>query len=171
MAIAVTYWITNIQGFTMQNDGSCPLFSDHGKPRLGDTEYYRSGERDFSRRLYCLCCGTAMTDRYYKQGCKFALLTNCSCVVCVPCVRWHRIFKGIGNTCPVCKTGYAFYVSNNYWLPEGRSKLARLCNFLKYTATQRCAYAKRGVCKYGSWCIYKHENQEDDTEDSTEEKD
>ena len=152
-------------------------YSDHGTSSLRDTEYHDMDARvsRASKHQICQSCGVNVTAKKWPKKWlygRFALMANCSCVLCMGCVKFHRkpYRCHVDKACPVCKTESPYYAGSITWLPEGPQKLERLNSYLEYVRSRLCGFEKAGgYCGLGSECMYKHENIPNTSEEEEEE--
>ncbi|KAL7280758.1 hypothetical protein ACG7TL_005702 [Trametes sanguinea] len=109
----------------------------------------------------------------YDKPVTYGLLTDCSHVFCISCIKnWREnegksediIQAGTTKTCPMCRTPSRFVTPSTHFYPEGHPKKAEVID--KYKASMarvKCRYFEqskpnRRYCPFGKDCFYKHEN-------------
>ncbi|KAF8892096.1 hypothetical protein BD779DRAFT_1510830 [Infundibulicybe gibba] len=101
----------------------------------------------------------------------YGLLSNCSHVFCIDCIRQWRDPKGkTGDVkCPMCRIPSKYIIPSARFYPEGtEEKLLIEKKYRESTAKIKCRYFEQSkrdssspvLCPFGKDCFYKHINSD-----------
>ncbi|KAI8996578.1 hypothetical protein BD414DRAFT_408568 [Trametes punicea] len=111
----------------------------------------------------------------YENPVKFGLLSGCSHVFCISCIKNWRgndgkpddiVEAGTTKKCPMCRAPSRFVTPSSYFYPEGHPKKVEVIERYKASMSRvKCKYFEKSrpekrFCPFGKDCFYKHENSD-----------
>ncbi|KAG8708662.1 hypothetical protein FRC08_018776 [Ceratobasidium sp. 394] len=160
-------------------------FYNNGHCRRGDQCWYRhvtpastkatpsasaSAKREEVEELVCSIC--------FEEPKQFGLLTGCSHVFCLSCIKDWRNSKGkdvdvvlsnTNKTCPVCRAPSKFITPSSRFTPKDSPEREQCVKGYKATLGGiPCKYfiaspPEKRFCPYGKDCFYQHLNDDGTT--------
>jgi len=119
-------------------------------------------ERKQSRDLQCGIC----LKRPVQEGARFGLLSHCSHVFCLECIReWRNTAytsqaasRSVIRSCPMCRNESHFVIPCDRMVSDPARKEALVARYKEQLSTIPCKYFNKGQgeCPFGSSCFYAH---------------
>ncbi|KIM61317.1 hypothetical protein SCLCIDRAFT_122378 [Scleroderma citrinum Foug A] len=147
-----------VQGHCTRGD-KCWFLHEHPKPHPGDERTQVDAES------CCICMEKPVT---------YGLLTDCSHVFCLQCIRQWRdkdgksldmVSTGAIKCCPLCRRPSRFITPSTHFFPSEHPQKTEIMDAYKASmARVPCKYfaetsrAGKPCCPFGSDCFYKHTN-------------
>lgn len=143
--------------------GSCRFANRCRNLHINDAKQFTCIEKSLSPPPTQEECGICMTAPL--EGDLYAILSGCSCVFCINCIRTWRQGSAradIGNEqvrrCPLCRQESFFAIPNAKHLKHDSAEKAQLIGKYKENCKSiPCKfYLENGDCKFGRNCFYRH---------------
>ncbi|ELT95839.1 hypothetical protein CAPTEDRAFT_174661 [Capitella teleta] len=123
-------------------------------------------EHSFAIQRSCdKTCGICMEVVYEKEPPpkrKFGILSSCSHVYCLDCIRQWRSSKQFEHkvikACPECRVKSDFVTPSSYWVDDEPNKTKLIEGYKKALSGKPCRYFDKGSgeCPFNERCFYLH---------------
>eukprot|EP00026_Physarum_polycephalum_P005581 Phypoly_transcript_05616.p1 GENE.Phypoly_transcript_05616~~Phypoly_transcript_05616.p1 ORF type:complete len:606 (-),score=134.44 Phypoly_transcript_05616:2-1819(-) len=117
-------------------------------------------ERQASKDVDCGICYEKTVDK----GRRFGLLSHCDHPFCLECIREWRGGTGAPTTtlrsCPICRVTSYYIIPSEGMVFDPERKKDIIEQYKSKLTTITCKYFNngKGVCKFGTSCMYSHTN-------------
>ena len=110
-------------------------------------------------------CGICMEVVWQKQppsAQRFGILTSCSHVYCLDCIRKWRSARQFENivirSCPECRVKCDFVTPSKYWIEDANEKQQLIDAYKQSLCKKPCKYFDQGraECPFADSCFYLH---------------
>ncbi|XP_053324588.1 E3 ubiquitin-protein ligase makorin-2 [Spea bombifrons] len=115
-----------------------------------------------SEEKVCSVCMEVVYEKPSATERRFGILSSCSHVYCLSCIRQWRCAKQFDNpvikSCPECRVVSEFVIPSVYWVDDQSKKNELIEAFKQGMGKKACKYFDqgRGSCPFGGKCLYLH---------------